>query len=40
MNPVGINSPTLLAVGVIEQLFIYEPMPSVFYAGEIYAGEV
>ena len=40
MNPVGINTPTLLAVGVIEQLFVYEPKPSVYFAGEIFAGEV
>ena len=40
MNPVGINSPTLLAVGVIEQLFEYEPKPSVYYARANIAGEV
>lgn len=40
MNPTDFNSVTLLAVGVIEQVVIYEPQAAKYYAGEIFAGEV
>lgn len=40
MNPADINSPTLLSVGVIEQLTIFEPSAVSFRSGDLYSGEV